>query len=295
MPTVTADITHPAAYSYRHVEIGNTLYEATRVFAVSDLSSGPANTFTSRAQQASGIPGIGDFHPDPIFAAAGCVVRGLRTQPNPNSDDACYVFVDYWTIIPQFTGGVGVISVERDASLSFETGDKFYSPSGTGEQITVYQPRKADGSRTPSQPVPAERSVGLPLRKMIITCAVTQKNLSNIESQVGSVNGDAGNWFGLPRGYWRFDRMRDTTQLGSGTIICVTEFLTRNVRNWHAFEVRRSEMTGQPLTVYPDDMNSALGLIYTYGVTRFPGVTVVGDYPPVTFGSGGLFGRSSYP
>jgi len=293
MATAVADIVHPAAYIEQHVEIGNVVYQATRVFSVTGLSAdGPANTLQSRAQRTAGIPKVGDAHPDSVPASFGCVVRGIRTQPIPQSDDACYVYVDYWTVIPQFQGGVGIISIERDTNLSFETGDRHY---GSGQQILINPPRNKGGTKTlAGSPVPGSRSFGLPLRRMIIRAAVVPQNLASIEVQVGTVNGDS-TWFGLQRGYWRFDSFRDVYQLGTGNIVVEAEFLTRNTRNWHTFTVRTSEINGEIIAVNTQDMTAAMQASYVYGIQQFPGITVVGDYPAVTFGPGGLFGISKNP
>lgn len=283
---VSADVVHPAAYLQDRRDLTSALpiWEGTRVFLVQNLTTGSstdAMTMHARAKLAPGIPLLNDPHPSPDAAAAGCIVKDRRTQTIPESDDALYVLVDYWTIIPSFSGGVGIISVDRDTVLTSQLGDLNLADG----QITVKPP---SGN---AAEVPAELITTFPLRKMVITAAVRQQVMDGFEMAVGTVNNDL--FFGMNAGYWRFDRMHDLQQLGNATIAVVTEFVTQNFRNWNQFVVRRTEAFGQNIKLDPTVVAAALAKPYKYGITKLAGITVVGQHPTISFGS--LFGVTHWP
>lgn len=281
--TVLKDIVHSAAYYRQRFDLGQNIFEARRVHAVNGITGiATAATFQAVAVAACGET-IGNPHPNQTAANFGCVVREISAQTIPQSDDSSLVFIDYWTINPTTGGGVGIMSVVLDGALSAETVDLH----PTAGQIMVDPGNLAGVS---AKPVPGSVPSSTRIVRMIITAAVTPTYKDQVADTVGSVNNS--NWFGRIAGFWIFNSIRESIVLGSATSIVECEFL-RRARNWHEFDVRRSDVYGNFLTVDPAIVAQAQALAYQYGVKRFPGITVVGNFPLVDFKK--LFGIDHWP
>lgn len=297
MPILVApDIVHPAAEAWAERLADSPYYTAgqTRVFQVTGLDDGTANapaSMLARALTVYGIPAVGSLATS-AAALYGAIALRYRTEVIPKSDNTVNVIVEYRSPVPRSKdGGAVMYIVNDDAALTQETTQ--LHPSDKSQMTNTWTETNPDGSLNTANtfgPLPVTLPYSRPLRKITISGYVVDKDLDTARDTVGKVNDKQ--WFGKPIGYWRCEAVRTEGTLLGNTFKVSVDFLTRNNEDWRNWDVIRSDLFGERLTVNPKNTAAALAEPYQFYWKSYNGFLWAGLYPIEDFKT--VFALSGY-
>jgi hypothetical protein len=289
MASLTIDVVEGGELESSIDDNGRVIYTGIRAARVSGLKTGAdddAKTCLARAEmlvRASYPPGTpyDDAHPS-------CLLRGYRTFGIPNFSSAARVLLQYKT--PGSTGGDNgdgtngsIWSVSDDTEL---TEDKTQIDFASGKPLRVTIGKN-------QQKIKDIANVSFPstVRTVVLTGTTDNTHVETLRGAINQVN-DA-DLLGLPKGFWRFSRLRDVFEVGANYYNVTVELSTRISRNWATLIVLRDSNTGKYVNVKDADMVAASdklkGSNYKYGFITTEGdnkgVIVVGLYKLASLGT----------
>lgn len=314
MPTLIKDISQGASQSCRVDPVYGLAYYGTRVFLVKDMADGSANESASaiaRSLQNVGLPQIrSNPFPEDLTIAPRSVITNYRGTVGP-TDDSVFLFADYdFFPLPTspalftVTDDTGVQQVQTQLfpgtyeSLSFTWRDPLYPVGGPPEEDT------------------ATLSFEIPLRRLVLSGPVANRDLGAYRTKVGYVNEEA--WRDLPRGYWKFVGLRTVQDTAGQLLAGATSFTqpvdgpidrasvanainnpdmrfpttitieSKCIEPWSQQAAFRLPSTGKFISVPQKEVNAARAAPYQYGIQRYNGLLVAGLHPLTSFSA--LFG-----